>query len=67
MVPPSVDLKMPPEPPPKSPPSQNASCCCQSAAYTVFGLPGSMRTSFPLVYSSLYSTFSNVRPPSVER
>ena len=26
-----------------------------------------MRTSFPLVYSSLYSTFWNVCPPSVER
>src|SRR5206468_8927063 len=47
--------------------SSDVDCCCQSAAYTVLGLLGSIRTSLALVYSSLYSTLANVRPPSVER
>src|SRR5712671_5477985 len=72
VVPPSMDLKIPPElgvveSGPNVAASQNVCCCGQSVAYTVFALLGSIRTSLPLVYSSLYSTLSNVRPPSVER
>src|SRR5262245_12159602 len=67
VAPPSMDLQMPPLVPPNDPPSMYDCCCCQSAAYTVFGSLGSMRTSFALVYSSLYNTFWKLRPPSVER
>ena len=57
VVPPSVDLKMPPPAASNAPPSLKLCCCTHSAAYTVFGSAGSMRTSFALVYSSLNSTF----------
>ena len=67
VVPPSVLLKMPFPAPPNACPSMKLCCCCQSVAYTVPGSLGSMRTSFALVYSSLYSTFWKERPPSVDR
>src|SRR5690349_8210051 len=38
-----------------------------NTAYTVFGSFGDNTTSAPPVFSSLYNTFSNDRPPFVER
>src|SRR6185437_16342267 len=51
VLPPSVDLKMPPSVPPKCPFSHGACCCCQRVAYRTSELLGSISMSSPLVYS----------------
>src|SRR5690348_11052699 len=67
VVPPSVDLKIPPPLSLHDPFSHGPCRASQRAAYTVFGFDGSMTTSEPPVFSSLPRTFSNVWPPSVDR
>src|SRR5260370_25986613 len=66
-VPPSVDLKMPPFVPLHAEFSQGPCRPSHRQAYTMLGLDGSSSTSEPPVFSSLWRTFSNDRPPSVDR
>src|SRR2546421_354299 len=40
---------------------------CQSVAYTTRGFPGSKQRSIAAVTLSLYRTFFQLRPPSVDR
>src|SRR5947208_8636085 len=67
VVPPSVDLKMPPLVPAHAPFSHGPCRCSHRQAYTMSGFLGSNSRSEPPVLSSFDSTFSNVRPPSVDR
>src|SRR5919201_7016252 len=65
--PPSVDLKMPPFVPFQAPFSHGPCRVSHRHAYTTSGFFGSNSRSDAPVFSSLYSTFWNVLPPSVDR
>src|SRR5438093_13427586 len=67
VLPPSVDLKMPPLVPFQVLFSQGPSRDSQRVAYATFESLGSIWTSPPPVFSSRLRTFSNVLPPSSER
>src|SRR5689334_24550841 len=67
VVPPSVDLYKPQLVESVHPASHGAWRAAHSAAKTTCGLAGSSTTSIPPVFSSLYSTWLQVCPPSVER
>src|SRR5438132_4754193 len=67
VVPPSVDLKMPPFDPFQAPFSHGPCRVSQRHAYTMSGLFGSNSRSDAPVFSSLYRTFRKLRPPSVDR
>src|ERR1044072_1308332 len=67
VVPPSIDLKIPPPLPLNTPFSQGASRDSHKAAYTVCGLLGSICTSLAPTFSSRDNTFSNVLPPLTDR
>src|SRR5947207_539725 len=67
VVPPSVDLNIPPPGPLHALFSHGPCRASHSAAYTVSGCAGSICTSLAPVFSSLPSTFVKLRPPSVER
>ena len=62
--PPSVDLKRP-EPGPPLSILYSFRYACHSAAYRTFGFDRSTEMSIAPVLSSRYSTFRQVRPPSV--
>src|SRR6185312_5847008 len=64
VFPPSVDLKIPPLVPDHSPFSQGPSRDCHKVAKIISVLLGSMATSSPPVFSSMYKTLVNVFPPS---
>src|ERR1019366_1102294 len=66
VVPPSVDLKRPLLGPENAPFSHGPCCACHSTAYTFRGLRGSNARSIAPVRSSLYSTFFQFAPPSVD-
>src|SRR3954466_7624307 len=67
VVPPSVDLNTPLAGPLNDPFSHGPWRASHKTAYTICALVGSNATSAAPVFSSLYNTFSNDLPPSVER
>src|SRR5215213_11818241 len=64
VVPPSVDLNKPLSGPFHAPFSQGPCLPAHKTAYTVLEFFGSMTTCMAPVFSSLYSTRSQVLPPS---